>query len=159
MTMTLRLSAAIIAIFIVMSACTAQAGGLRTADKEAALARIHEFVADMNKGDMKAAAALFTAQNDVTDEFAPFHWTGNGFDAWAADYTNMVAAGGFTGGTLHPAKPHIVTLTEDRGYVVLPMRITWLQKGKKGGEAGDFVVVLAKQGADWRIASWTWTRR
>jgi hypothetical protein len=41
----------------------------------------------------------------------------------------------------------------------MPMRTTWLQRGKKGGEVGNFVVVLAKAGTDWRITSWTWTRR
>jgi len=156
--MTSGLSSAIAATAIVMSAAAAQAGGLHVAEKKAALSPVHEFIADMNKGDMNSAAGLFTARNDVTDEFAPFHWTGNGFEAWAADYTKMVAAGGFTGVTLHPAKPD-VTLTQDRGYVVVPMRITWMQQGKKGGEVGDFVVVLAKEGAEWRITSWTWTHR
>lgn len=156
--MTSRLYNAIAATAIVMAAAAAQAGGLQVADRKAALAPVYAFIADVNKGDMKSAASLFTARNDVTDEFAPFHWTGNGFEAWLADYTKMAAAGGFTAGTLHPRKPD-VTLTQDRGYVVMPMRITWLQRGKKGGEEGDFVVVLAKEGADWRITSWTWTRR
>ncbi len=81
----------------------------------------------------------------------------------------MAAAAAQTGGlhvadkkaALSPsttAKPDM-TLTQNRGYVVIPMRITWMQQGKKGGEAADFVVVPAKEGAEWRITSWTWTRR
>jgi hypothetical protein len=156
--MRLRFSGAIAATFIVLSAGLAQAAGMRAANHNAALAPIHELVADMNKGDTKAAATLFTAQNDVTDEFPPFHWTGNGFDAWAADYTKMVAAQGLSGVMFHPSKPY-VSLSRNRGYVVLPMHITWLQRGKKGGEVGDLVVVLAKEGIHWRITSWTWTHR
>ena len=154
--MTLRFSGAIAATFILVSVGFAQAAEMSAADHNAALAPVHEFLADMNKGDIKSAAALFTAQNDITDEFAPFHWTGNGFRAWSADFAKLLAAEGISSVTFHPAKPH-VTLSENRGYVVVPTRITWLKKGKKGGETGDFVVVLVKMGAEWRIASWTWT--
>ena len=45
----------------------------------------------------------------------------------------------------------------DRAYVVAPTTYTFQQKGRTMRETAQITIVLDKQAAGWKIASWTWT--
>jgi hypothetical protein len=119
---------------------------------------IRQFGAAVDKGDLAAVKATLVAAPAITDELAPYHWSGPGaFDAWVADAKKYDAAEGITGASSQLGEPVRVSIAGDRGYVVLHSTYTFTRKGVKMRETGTITFALAREGADWKIATWTWT--
>jgi hypothetical protein len=129
-------------------------------DDAALLVPIHQFIDSVNKGDMKAAAAAHVAAPSILDEVAPHSWQGeSAVDKWAASFGAEMQADGITDPKLTLSKPSNLQHEGAAAYVVVPTVYSFKQKGKKAAENGYMTFALAQQGADWKIASWTWTRR
>ena len=153
MRVTTFLAAALIAFLLSMPALAAGAD-------DALLAPIHQFIDGVNKGDMKAAAAAHVAAPAILDEVAPHNWQGEGaVDKWAASFGAEMQQDGITDAKLAIKKPSQLQHEGDAAYVVVPTIYSFKQKGKKAAENGYLTFALAQQGSDWKIASWTWTRR
>ena len=111
-----------------------------------------------NGGD---AAAFVAAHRDgaiITDEFAPYSWSGAGsvknwLDGYAADSTKR----GISGGRVDYGKPLQASSDGTSAYIVLPTTYSFTQSGKKMAAKGSMTFVMAKTGADWKIASWTYS--
>ena len=121
-------------------------------------APIHQFISSFNKGDVKAAKAAHVASPTITDEMAPYHWSGpKAFDTWVADLTKAEAAEGKSGGALTMTVASRELVSGDRAYVIVPSTYTFKQKGKTMHEVSQMTYVLTKGKSGWKIASWTWT--
>jgi len=130
------------------------------ADDAALLAPIRQFIDGLNKGDMKAAAAAHIAAPSIIDDVPPHSWQGDGaFDKWAAADAAEMKQDDIAEPRVAIKKPTQLQHEGDAAYVVVPTIYSFKMKGKKVSENGYLTFALAQQGADWRIAAWTWTRR
>jgi len=126
-------------------------------DKTDALAAVHAYVEDFNKGDTAAANALCTGQSTIIDDFAPHIWQGATACAdWAAAFDAAAKAQGITDPKVMTGKPKTLSAKGDRAYAVLPAKYSYKQHGKPVNEAGLFTFALQKADAGWRIAGWAW---
>src|SRR5690348_5635107 len=111
----------------------------------------------MNKNDSKTAAATYTANATIIDEFPPHYWSGaNVFDSWNNDFGKVAKANGDTDPLVTTAKPLHVSVNGDRGYAVVPATYTFKEKGKKVTEHGLWTFAMQKSGNEWKIAGWSW---
>jgi hypothetical protein len=117
------------------------------------------FLAAFNAGDNAKAAALASPSGLViVDEFAPHLWTGtSAFTTWMADYDKDAKAKGITEPMVTMDAPLVSSITGDVAYLVCPMTYLYKLKGVPMREPARMAMVLHKEGAVWRFASWTWT--
>jgi ketosteroid isomerase-like protein len=121
-------------------------------------ATIRQFADAFNKGDMKTAKALHIAAPVITDEVAPYIWSGaKAFDSWGADLGKAETAEGKSGGKVAIGAPTRENVSGDRAYVIAPSTYTFQQKGQTMRETAQITMTLEKQASGWKIASWTWT--
>ena len=110
-----------------------------------------------NGGDVAAFQAAHRDGANIIDEFAPYSWTGAGsvkrwLDAYGADATKR----GISGGRVDYGAPLQANSDGTSAYIVLPTTYSFAQNGKKMAGKGSMTFVMAKTGADWKIASWTY---
>lgn len=121
-------------------------------------ATIHQFISSFNKGDVKTAKAAHVASPTITDEMAPYHWSGpKAFDTWVADLTKAEAAEGKSAGALTMAAASRQLVSGDHAYVIVPSTYTFQQKGRTMHEVSQMTYVLTKGKSGWKIESWAWT--
>jgi ketosteroid isomerase-like protein len=114
----------------------------------------------INKNDGKTAAAAYTANGTIIDEFTPHMWSGaNVFGAWSAGFDAYSKAQGDTDPWVTLAKPSHVSASGDHGYAVVPATYTFKEHGKKMTEHGLWTFAMEKSGSDWKIAGWAWARK
>ena len=111
-----------------------------------------------NGGDAAAFAAAHRDGAIIIDEFAPYSWAGPGsvktwLDAYAADASKR----GISDGRVDYGAPLQANSDGSAAYVVLPTTYSFAQNGKKMAGKGSMTFVMAKVGADWKIASWTYS--
>lgn len=111
-----------------------------------------------NGGD---AAAFVAAHRDgaiITDEFAPYTWSGAGsVKTWLDGYAADSKKRGISGGRVDYGAPLQASSDGSSAYIVLPTTYSFTQNGKKMAAKGSMTFVMAKTGADWKIASWTYS--
>ena len=148
----MRIKSLVLALTL-MAAAPAQAG-----PAEDAAAAVASILDRFNAGDVDA---FFQAHQDgatIVDEFAPFFWTGSGSaQHWAGDYARDAAARGITGGRVDHGAPIRAESDGASAYVVLPTVYRFVQRGRHMAGRGSMTFVMAKAGADWKIASWTYS--
>ncbi|MFL6736311.1 MAG: nuclear transport factor 2 family protein [Sphingomonas sp.] len=111
-----------------------------------------------NGGDVKGWVAAQDDNATIVDEFGPHVWSGPGSaQRWLDDYTKDAVATGVTGGRVDYSKPLQATSDGTTAYIVLPTTYRFLQKGAKMAEPGSMTFVMKRSGADWKIASWTYS--
>lgn len=121
-------------------------------------ATLRQFADAFNKGDMKAAKALHVAAPGITDEVAPYHWSGpKAFDDWGADLGKAEAAEGKSGGQVSIGAPTRENVSGTSAYVIAPATYTYKQKGATMRETSQFTFAMTKDASGWKIVSWTWT--
>jgi hypothetical protein len=151
----MRKSALIIAAFgsALLVAATPSAG---PADE--ATGFVTKAIDQFNGGDVKAWLAAQEDNTQIVDEFAPHTWSGPGspqrwLDAYAADSKTN----GVSGGRVDYGKPLQARSDGKTAYVVLPTTYRFVQKGVKMAEPGNMTFALKREGASWKIASWTYS--
>ena len=113
-----------------------------------------------NGGDIKAWLSAQVDNASIVDEFAPHLWTGAGSPRrWLDAYAKDSQANGVTGGRLDYGKPLQATSDGKTAYVVMPATYRFVQKGTKMAEPGSMTFVMTRDGAGWKIASWTYSAR
>lgn len=124
----------------------------------AALMPVQGFINFTNKGKMKSAAAEFTPNATMTDEFAPFHWQGpHVFDQWLASYGKMAKAAGMTDPVMSTMKPTTLEIRGDAAYAVIPAAFAYKQKGATRHQTGTMTFALTRTKQGWRIQTFTWS--
>jgi ketosteroid isomerase-like protein len=111
------------------------------------------------KGDLKGAAAAYTADVSITDEVPPYSWRGPAaFTTWAQDLTANDKKLGITGEKLTLGD---VVRTETDGrhaYVVMAAVYEFTTaKGAPMHENARMTFALHKGTDGWKIAGWTFT--
>lgn len=129
------------------------AGPAVASEKSDVIAEVHKFVADFNKGDMKAMVADCADQAAIVDEFAPCVWQGaSARSDWSNGNDAYNKQNGITDGVVTLDKVRHVEVTGDRAYVAATASHTYKQNGKKAAEIGSsWAVALQKIAAGWRI--------
>ena len=130
----------------------------RAGPAEDATAAVTGVLDKFNGGDFKAFAAAHRDGAVIIDEFAPYQWSGAGsIKQWGADYTKDAKARGIVAGRVDYDKPIQATSDGTTAYIVLPTTYRFQQKGKKMAGKGSMTFVMAKAGAEWKIATWTYS--
>jgi len=120
-------------------------------------ATIHTMMDGFNKGDIVAVKAVHVTDPTIVDNVAPFAWSGTGsFDKWLGDLAKAEAAAGKSDGNVWFGDAVDEQISGERAYVVSPSRYTYKQGGRTMRESGFIAFVLVKQGATWKVASWSW---
>lgn len=145
-------------LFVISSALLLMAAPMAHAGDAGVEATLRQFADAFNKGDMKAAKALHVAAPAITDEVAPYHWSGaKAFDDWGADLGKAEAAEGKSGGQVTIGAPTRENVAGASAYVIAPATYTYKQKGATMRETSQFTFAMTKDASGWKIASWTWT--
>lgn len=110
-----------------------------------------------NKGDIAAVKALHVVDPTIVDNVAPYAWSGAGsFDKWLGDLAKSEAVAGKSDGKVWFGGSVDEQISGDHAYVVAPCTYTYKQGGKTVRESGFIAFVLVKEGAAWKVASWSW---
>ncbi len=122
-------------------------------------APIHQLLDGFNSGDMKAVSASYaTGDLSITDEVAPFHWSGqHAGDAWGADLEKHDKAAGITDAKVEYSAPSRTEIEGDAAYVVVPVVYVYKEKGAPMNEEAHMTFVLRREAGTWKIAGWVWT--
>ncbi len=145
-------------LVLLLVATAAHAGDTWAAGDAAVEAPIRQFTAAINMGDVKAALATHIAAPAITDEVAPYLWSGpKALDKWFSDLGASEAAEGIAGDLVSLGTPSREEVSGSHAYVVWPATFTYNRKSVPMRETAQWTFTLVKQGAVWKIASWAWS--
>lgn len=130
------------------------------ADATAAPMRtVARFIAAVDGGKMVAADAAFSADAELTDDFAPFHWSGpHVVRAWFGAFGKLMAAAQITKPSISVAAATFPAIAGTHAYLPLPTTFTFEQHGTAMKESGMLIFSLDRTAAGWKIASMAWGR-
>lgn len=136
------------------------AGTAQASDKADVMAAVKKWAADYSRNDTKAVTAACSAQAVIIDDFAPYVWQGaNACSDWlAADNANNKQIGS-TEGKIALGAPTHVSVTGDHAYVVLPVKYSDIENGKKKAQPAMWTLTLQQAGEAWSIAGSAWADR
>jgi hypothetical protein len=125
---------------------------------EDATSFVTSIIDKFNGGDAKAWIAAQEDNTLIVDEFAPHTWSGAGSaQRWLDAYAQDSKTNGVSGGRVDYGKPLHATSDGATAYVVLPTTYRFVQKGAKMAEPSSMTFVMKRDGAGWKIASWTYS--
>ena len=119
---------------------------------------VTKVIDQFNGGDVKAWLAAQANDTLIVDEFAPHTWSGAGSpQRWLDAYAKDSQTNGVSAGRVDYGKPLQATSDGNTAYVVLPTTYRFVQKGVKMAEPSSMTFVMKKNGASWKISSWTYS--
>lgn len=123
----------------------------------AMLKPIREWITAYNAGTAPLPEEIFTQDVVITDEFAPFTWTGiSGEHRWAKAIESFMKPGQ-EHASVGAARRFQSTKGGDRVSFVLPATLTISRGKRKFTERALWFYVLVKTPNGWKIAANTWT--
>lgn len=144
--------------FALAAALLLTAAPVYASDQTDIMAVVNKMNDAMTKNDMKTAAAAYTANAALIDEFPPHFWSGaDAFNTWSNDYGTFAKAQGDTDARVTTGKPTHLSVSGDHGYAVVPSVLTFMEHGKKMAEHGLWTFAMQKSGGEWKIAGWSWS--
>ena len=126
-------------------------------EKTDAMAPVHQFVDDFNKGDFKSAIAACADTASVIDDFPPHAWQGSGCKEWADSFEAITKQAGITEARITLGTPRHIDVTGDRAYVVVRVSLAYKVKDKPKSLPGLFTAAIHKEASGWHITGWAWT--
>lgn len=149
-----------VAVILTVGGAVAQKKAAENPDKKAVMATVRQFVDGFNKGDIALALATCASPASIIDEFPPYAWSGPTACAdWAKDFDGAAKKDGMTDGKVWMGAPTTFEVSGDRAYVIAPARFSYKLKGKPTNEPpARLTIALQKNGNDWKIVAWTWSR-
>src|SRR6185437_8658199 len=124
---------------------------------DAMLKPIREWIAAYNAGTTPLPEEIFTQDVVITDEFAPFTWTGiSGEHRWAQAIDSFMKPGQ-QHASAGAARRFQSTKSGDRVSFVLPATLTISRSKRKFTERALWFYVLMRTPDGWKIATDTWT--
>lgn len=132
-----------------------------TAQSQAVMAPIRQFIDAFNRNDQASAAAACAPQASIIDDFPPHEWEGpNACHDWWSALAASDRAAGDTWGHVSLGAPWHFSVTGNRAYVVLPATFAYKEHGKPVSQPNSiFTVALRNYQAGWRITGWAWSER
>lgn len=132
-----------------------------TAQSQAVMAPIRQFIDGFNRSDRAAATAACAPRVSIIDDFPPHEWDGpNACNDWWSALAASDRAAGDTWGHVTLGAPWHFSVTQDRAYVVLPATFAYEEHGKPVNQPNSiFTVTLRKYESGWRITGWAWSER
>jgi hypothetical protein len=147
--------------FVLMAAIAVVSAsqGLEARPANDPAAPVRGFIDAFNKGDAATGFAMHAPGDvSITDEFAPYHWSGRGAaQAWAAGYASNAKANGISDGIVGYGRPARIERSGRTAYVLLPTTYRFKQRGRTMTEAGSITAVVVRLGGAWKMRSWTWS--
>src|SRR3954454_23879754 len=128
--------------------------------KPDALATVHQYINDFNKGDKEAMATTFAVPASILDGMAPHVWQGStASEDWYRDVLIEGEKAGAADYHLTLGEPRHAEITGDNAYVVVPMTMTFTVRGKQVTQTGAvFTVALRRVEGEWRLTAWAWAK-
>lgn len=83
----------------------------------------------------------------------------NRHDDWWRDVLKEGKHIGASGYNIALGEPRHVDVTGDYGYVVVPVAMTFILRGKRVRQTGAvWTVALRRLGTEWRLTAWAWAK-
>ena len=124
----------------------------------ALISEVRAFIDDVNLGNMPAALARLTRDVCIVEDIAPFRWTGpEAGSQWLAAMAANAERLGVTAIAMMPGEPRRVEVDGDRGYCIIPGRVTLQGPEVALAEEGLITFAMRLEGGRWKIAALTWT--
>jgi ketosteroid isomerase-like protein len=143
-----------LAVIVLAAASAASAAA---SDKQDVMAVVQQWVDAFNKDDSNMQVATCAAETSIIDDMPPHEWHGAGACAkWKNDLDAFAKKLAVTGLTAATMKPRHVDVSAESAYVVVPVNLTYKQRGKDMKDTGLFTVALHKGASGWRITGWAW---
>jgi hypothetical protein len=119
----------------------------------AILSTIDTAIGAINAGSEPDLEAVFVeSPAAITDDFAPFSWTGK---AAVADYTRdlkaILAQYKITDWRFQRHTPRYIFATDTRAEAVIPASFPFMLGGKPQSVSADWLFILAKKDGKWKI--------
>jgi hypothetical protein len=153
--MKLRVLIALLALCVITP--VAAPAAMPAGPSGAIMATIDGAIAAINAGNAAETNSYFTSSSLIVDEFPPYVWSGTGA---AGTWWRHVDAANTQMHNTHfrAAVGHITHWNASRvqAYVVVPLTISFVAKGKPGGETGLWTLTMQRVGTAWRIHTASW---
>src|SRR5262245_50225570 len=102
------------------------------------MAAVHQYIDALNKGDVKAMAAICADPMQILDGMAPHVWQGpTATEDWYKDVLIEAEHLGASGYLITPGEPRHVDVTGDTAYVVVPTSMTFQVRGRQVTQTGS----------------------
>jgi hypothetical protein len=123
----------------------------------AVLAPINQVIASINAGNTSRLNGYYVSNPILIDEYAPYTWTGsNAAVQWWSGFEQLGKKVGFTNVKASMQQVQHYDVIGDKAYVVAPVVITYMAKGKPQKETGLWAFTLQRAGGTWKIATQSW---
>jgi ketosteroid isomerase-like protein len=124
------------------------------------VAAVRAYVDAFNNGDAKAMTAVCADPMQILDGMSPHVWQGpTATDDWWRDVLKEGKHIGASGYNIALGEPRHVDVTGDYGYVVVPVAMTFILRGKRVRQTGaGWTVALRRLGTEWRLTAWAWAK-
>src|SRR5438477_6852578 len=145
-------------LFIALAMAGVGAGPVIASQQADVMAAVRQFVDGFNKSDMKMAQAACADQTFIIDDFPPHEWRGSGATSkWFHDLARLGKKYGMSDAFVTLRKPRQVNVTGSDAYVIVPINLSYNDKGQLVKRTGLMTLALHKGVGGWRIAAWAWT--
>lgn len=147
----------LVAASMLALACATRANAAEGADRQSVVRFVATFVDQVNKGQASAALAHLAKDVSITEDLAPFRWTGPraGADWLAAMQKNGVRMG-VSDIQMRLGTPAQVLVHGDSAYEAVPGVVTLAGKGRAVREQGMLTFALKRVEGIWKISSLAW---
>ncbi|HVJ55617.1 MAG TPA: hypothetical protein VM689_24360 [Aliidongia sp.] len=150
---------------ILASICTLAVIGTASAaepagEKAAVVSLVRQIMKSWNSNDTGSATAHLSPSIVITDSLPPYLFQGPTAVAdWMKSFAADAEANGITDPWQTLGKPTEVEIDGPHAYAAFPAVYGFKQHGKPVRENAMVTVTLEKSEPDWRVVSWTWSKR
>ena len=140
-----------------LGASAGAANAAQNGDRQSVVTFISTFVDQVNKGQASTALGHLAQHVSITDDLAPFHWTGpNAGAEWLAGMQKNGERMGVTDIQMQLGAPTQVLVHGDAAYEAIPGVVTLAGKRRTLHEKGMLTFALVRKAGVWKITSLAW---
>jgi len=145
-------------LLLAIAIALAGAGSLIASQETEVMAPVRQFIDGFNKGDIEMAQAACADQTVIIDDFPPHEWRGpEAASIWFRNLTDFGKKYDMSEAFVSLNKPRHVQITGPHAYAVVPINLSYKDKGQLVKRTGLITLALEKTEAGWRIAALAWT--
>jgi hypothetical protein len=129
-------------------------------EKAEVVSLIRQIIKAWNDNDTKSATAHLSPSIVITDSLPPYLFQGPTAVAdWMKSFASDAAANDITDPWETLGKPTEIEINDPGAYIAFPAVYGFKQHGKPVRENAMVTVTLEKSDREWRVTSWTWSKR